>query len=421
MPELPEVETVRRGLEPLLRGRTVEEADIADGRLTAPEDPVAVAAELLGERFVELGRRGKYLLFGLDSGRTLVVHLRMTGWFHHRRGEGEELTHVRAVLGLDDGATLIYADQRRFGTWRLLPPGELDDYLRLRAGPEPLSEEWTPRRFRHDLAGRRASVKALLLHQGIVAGVGNIYADEALWQARIHPLRPGGELTAAEVRRLHAAVVETARAGDRPPGRQHPQLPRPRRAARRDAGALQRVRSRRRAVPAVRHAHREDPRRPARNPPLSEMHPTALKVAGRLRAAGLDVEVQELDASTRTAEEAAAAAGCELGQIVKSLVFADAGGPVLVLCAGDRRVDTALVGDEVRRATPDEVRGATGFAIGGVPPLGHEQPVRTVVDASLRRFATVWCAAGTPRAVFEVETERLIAAIPQADVRDVTA
>jgi len=151
------------------------------------------------------------------------------------------------------------------------------------------------------------------------------------------------------------------------------------------------------------------------------MHPTALKVAARLRAAGLDVDVVELDASTRTAEEAAAAAGCELGQIVKSLVFADGDGPVLVLCAGDRRVDTALVGDEVRRASPDEVREATGFAIGGVPPLGHERSVRTLVDESLRRFATVWCAAGTPRAVFEVETERLIAAIPGADVRAVTA
>jgi prolyl-tRNA editing enzyme YbaK/EbsC (Cys-tRNA(Pro) deacylase) len=150
------------------------------------------------------------------------------------------------------------------------------------------------------------------------------------------------------------------------------------------------------------------------------VHPTALKVAGRLRAAGLDVDVRELAASTRTAEEAAAAAGCELGQIVKSLVFADAGGPVLVLCAGDRRVDTALVGEGVRRATPDEVRDATGYAIGGVPPLGHDRPVRTVVDGSLRRFQTVWCAAGTPRAVFEVETERLIAAIPGADVREVT-
>jgi prolyl-tRNA editing enzyme YbaK/EbsC (Cys-tRNA(Pro) deacylase) len=150
------------------------------------------------------------------------------------------------------------------------------------------------------------------------------------------------------------------------------------------------------------------------------VHPTALKVAERLHAAGLDVDVQELGASTRTADEAAAAAGCALGQIVKSLVFADDGGPVLVLCAGDRRVDTALVGRDVRRATPDEVREATGFAIGGVPPLGHERPVRTVVDESLRRFTTVWCAAGTPRAVFEVETERLIAALPGAEVRAVT-
>ena len=378
-----------------------------------------VSAELIGERFTAVGRRGKYLLFGLDSGRTLVVHLRMTGWFHHRTGAGEEPTHVRAVLRLDDGASLVYADQRRFGTWRLIAPGELDAYLRPRAGPEPLSGEWTPRRFRGDLAGRRASVKALLLHQTLVAGVGNIYADEALWQARIHPLRPGGELTAAEVRRLHAAVVDSLERGIASQGATHLELPRPRRAARLDAGALQRLRSRRRAVPALRHAHREDPRRPERNPPMPPVHPTALKVADRLRAAGLDVDVQELDASTRTAEEAAAAAGCELGQIVKSLVFVDASGPVLVLCAGDRRVDTALVGDDVRRATPDEVREATGFAIGGVPPLGHDAPVRTVVDESLRRFATVWCAAGTPRAVFEVETERLIEAIQDADVRAV--
>ena len=191
MPELPEVETVRRGLEPLLRGRSIEAAEIADGRLTAPETPSPSRRSSWASGSPASARRGKYLLFGLDSGRTLVVHLRMTGWFHHRRGpDGEVLTHVRAVLGLDDGASLAYADQRRFGTWRLIAPGELDDHLRPRAGPEPLSEEWTSRRFRRDLAGRRASVKALLLHQGIVAGVGNIYADEALWQARIHPLAP---------------------------------------------------------------------------------------------------------------------------------------------------------------------------------------------------------------------------------------
>lgn len=151
------------------------------------------------------------------------------------------------------------------------------------------------------------------------------------------------------------------------------------------------------------------------------MHPTALRVAERLNQAGLAVDVHEHDASTRTAEDAAAAAGCELGQIVKSLVFMRDGEPVLVLCAGDRRVDTGRLGGDVRRATPDEVRAATGFAIGGVPPLGHDRPVATVVDASLRRFATVWCAAGTPSAVFEVETEALIAAVPGATVADVAA
>ena len=151
---------------------------------------------------------------------------------------------------------------------------------------------------------------------------------------------------------------------------------------------------------------------------MSALHATALRVAERLRAAGLDVTVREQDASTRTAAEAAAAAGCELGQIVKSLVFVDGRGPVLVLCAGDRRVDTA--GLEVRRATPDEVREATGFAIGGVPPLGHDRPLRTLVDASLRRFDTVWCAAGTPRAVFEVSTDALIAALPDAEERELT-
>ena len=150
-------------------------------------------------------------------------------------------------------------------------------------------------------------------------------------------------------------------------------------------------------------------------------HPTALRVQQRLHDHGLDVAVSELADSTRTAPEAAAAVGVEVGQIVKSLVFADGDGPILVLCAGDRRVDTALVGADVRAAKADEVREATGFAIGGVPPLGHDRPLRTVVDESHRRFEIVWCAAGTPHAVFEVQTEALIAAIPDADVREVSA
>ena len=151
---------------------------------------------------------------------------------------------------------------------------------------------------------------------------------------------------------------------------------------------------------------------------MPTLHPTAQRVAERLAAAGLDVTVVEHEESSRTAEEAAAAAGCELGQIVKSLVFVDDAGPVLVLCAGDRRVDAAALG--LRRAKPDVVREATGFAIGGVPPLGHPAPMRTLVDASLRRFATVWCAAGTPNAVFEVRTDALIAALPGGEVREVS-
>jgi prolyl-tRNA editing enzyme YbaK/EbsC (Cys-tRNA(Pro) deacylase) len=150
------------------------------------------------------------------------------------------------------------------------------------------------------------------------------------------------------------------------------------------------------------------------------MHPTAQMFQERARALGLDIEVQELSESTRTAQEAADAVGVEVGQIVKSLVFVDGEGPILCLCAGDRRVDTTRLGPDVRQANGREVREAAGFAIGGVPPLGHDKPIRTVIDDSLRRYDTVWCAGGTPNAVFPVATEALIAAIPGADVRDVS-
>jgi prolyl-tRNA editing enzyme YbaK/EbsC (Cys-tRNA(Pro) deacylase) len=150
------------------------------------------------------------------------------------------------------------------------------------------------------------------------------------------------------------------------------------------------------------------------------LHPTAQRVQDRLRELGLKAEVRELSDSTRTASEAAAAVGVDVGQIVKSLVFANEAGPILCLCAGDRRVDTAKLGPDVRQARGDEVREATGFAIGGVPPLGHDRPVRTVIDESLRRFETVWCAAGTPHAVFPVATEALLAALPDAEVREVS-
>jgi prolyl-tRNA editing enzyme YbaK/EbsC (Cys-tRNA(Pro) deacylase) len=151
------------------------------------------------------------------------------------------------------------------------------------------------------------------------------------------------------------------------------------------------------------------------------LHPTALKLRERLRRAGLDVDIRELADSTRTAADAAAAVDVEVGQIVKSLVFSrEAHDPVLVLCAGDRHVDTTKLGDDVKPARADQVRAVTGFSIGGVPPLGHDRPLRTIVDESLRRFDAVWCAAGTPHAVFRIETDALIGAIPDADVRSVS-
>ena len=145
------------------------------------------------------------------------------------------------------------------------------------------------------------------------------------------------------------------------------------------------------------------------------MHPTAAKVQERLAARGLDVEVHVLPDSTRTAAEAAEACGCELGQIVKSLVFIVGESPTMVLCAGDHRV-TRIEG---RPASADEARAATGYAIGGIPPLGHEAELPTIVDESLSRFDRVWCAAGTPHAVFEAGVADLIAALPSASIRPV--
>jgi prolyl-tRNA editing enzyme YbaK/EbsC (Cys-tRNA(Pro) deacylase) len=148
------------------------------------------------------------------------------------------------------------------------------------------------------------------------------------------------------------------------------------------------------------------------------MHPTAARLAERLKQHGLRIEVKRLSDSARTAALAAAALDVEVGQIVKSLVFLRGDEPVLVLCAGDRRVDAARLG--IAPAPADRVRSATGFSIGGVPPLGHDAELPTTIDESLRRFDVVWAAAGTPHDVFSVETEALIAAIPAAEVTDVS-
>ena len=214
MPELPEVETVRRRLEPVVAGRRFETVEIADSRLTRPHDPRFVEAELVGERVAALDRRGKYLIFRFESGRGLLVHLRMTGSFRHAAGNGlQDDPHRRAVVRLDDGSDVAYRDVRRFGTWLVVEPDELEPYLDARLGREPLGASFTTKRFAERLEGRRAPIKAALLDQRTLAGMGNIYVDEALWRARIHPLRPAGELDARQIRRLHRATRQALEAG----------------------------------------------------------------------------------------------------------------------------------------------------------------------------------------------------------------
>lgn len=214
MPELPEVETIRLKLEPHLVGRRFDRVEINDSRLVRPFEPQAVAAELEGERVSALERRGKYLIVQFESGRALLIHLRMTGSLRHAtRGLLAEDPHRRAVVSLDDGSDVAYRDVRRFGTWLLLKPGELQPYLAAKVGREPLERSFSARHLRELLENRRAPLKAALLDQRTVAGLGNIYVDEALWRARLHPLRPAQTLDAEEVARVTRAIKEALKAG----------------------------------------------------------------------------------------------------------------------------------------------------------------------------------------------------------------
>jgi formamidopyrimidine-DNA glycosylase len=214
MPELPEVETIRQKLEPRLVGRRLDRVEIHDPRLVRPFDPVAVAAELEGERVSALERRGKYLIVRFESGRALLIHLRMTGSLRHAsNGTLADDPHRRAVVKLDDGSDVAYRDVRRFGTWQLLEVGELEPYLEERLGVEPLGRAFTARRLAQRLEGRRAPIKAALLDQRTVAGLGNIYVDEALWRAQVHPLRPAGTLEPDELTRLTRSIKDALKAG----------------------------------------------------------------------------------------------------------------------------------------------------------------------------------------------------------------
>ncbi len=213
MPELPEVETIRRQLAPVVEGRELTTLDILDPRWCLPLEPGAVRDALEGRRVERLARRGKYLVWELEDDAFLLMHLRMTGVL--LLDPPPDAPYVRVRFVLDGGAHEIrFCDPRRFGTGEIaLGTAARDAFFAARLGLEPLSDELTGAALRTMARGRRAPIKAFLLDQRRVAGVGNIYADEALFRARIHPLRPAGTLKRAQYDALAVAVRETLLAG----------------------------------------------------------------------------------------------------------------------------------------------------------------------------------------------------------------
>ena len=217
MPELPEVETIRRQLAPALEGRTLAHLEVLDPRWCDPAPPEALADAVDGRLIESLGRRGKYLIVSLEGDVHLVMHLRMTGNLLLVSSGDPEPPHLRVRFSLTPPGTadrLLFVDVRRFGTGDvLLGSDALAEYFASRLGVEPLSPDFTAEALQALARGRRAPVKAFLLTQERIAGVGNIYADEALFGARIHPLRPVGRLKRGQIEALREAVIATLEAG----------------------------------------------------------------------------------------------------------------------------------------------------------------------------------------------------------------
>lgn len=214
MPELPEVETLAADLRPHLVGRTIAGCDLRFPAIVRYPEPGIFASAVTGRRIDAVGRRGKYVLHHLDSGEQLVVHLGMTGQWRYVEAATPEPDHLHAVFDLDDGRQLRYRDVRRFGRLLLGTERELLAARAMpRLGPEPVDSSFRAADFYRRLNRRRAPIKALLLDQAVVAGVGNIYADEALFRARIRPDRPAGTLSRRAAGRLRLSLDEVLSEG----------------------------------------------------------------------------------------------------------------------------------------------------------------------------------------------------------------
>jgi formamidopyrimidine-DNA glycosylase len=211
MPELPEVETIKNELTPHIIGHRITGVTLFDEEIVRQPSVAEFRSRLTGQKITGLGRRGKYLIFGLSGGETLIIHLKMSGSLLLKPPD----RFTRAVLHLDGGTELYFRDPRKFGVmWLVKDKNTITSKL----GPEALAAEFTPKILAQRLSKRTAPIKALLCDQSLVAGIGNMYADEALFRAKVHPLRPGKSLSQEEVKRLHHAIQQVLRSAIRKKG-----------------------------------------------------------------------------------------------------------------------------------------------------------------------------------------------------------
>ena len=207
MPELPEVETVRRGLEKLILGKKISNIDIRYPKMIKT-DLYEFKRELPGQVIQSMGRRGKYLIFYL-SDKVLISHLRMEGKYFYYPDQVPERKHAHLFIQFEDGGTLVYEDVRKFGTMELLAPELLEAYfLSKKLGPEPTEQDFDLPTFQKALQRSKKPIKSHLLDQTLVVGLGNIYVDEVLWRAKIHPSRLSNSLTAQEARKVHNETIK---------------------------------------------------------------------------------------------------------------------------------------------------------------------------------------------------------------------
>ncbi|MBI5064173.1 MAG: DNA-formamidopyrimidine glycosylase [Desulfatitalea sp.] len=211
MPELPEVQTIVNDLIAAeLIGRRIAQARVYWPRTIATSPADRFCSQIRNLAIERIQRRAKFILIALDKGQTLIVHLRMTGRFQWGDERSVQEKHVHVALTMDDGRVLCFHDTRKFGRFYLMKEPRT---LLGKLGPEPLSAEFTAAAFKQQLMGRQRQIKPLLLDQTFLAGLGNIYVDEALWDARIHPLRGADSLHSDEVAALHAAIRHVLRQG----------------------------------------------------------------------------------------------------------------------------------------------------------------------------------------------------------------